>query len=438
MLSSTSLFAALSPVGSTMETPKGIFYWSNRASKEATINGTIGIAQDDDGSISHMPCAREFVGEAILARAPKGKVFAYAPIPGVESLRKKWLARMLKNAPGLENNATMPVVTNGITHSIALAGRLLLAPGDTILTADKSWENYEHIFTDVQGIKIATFKLFDDAGVFNPQYLIDSARAMAQSSKKVVILVNFPHNQTGFMPSPDDAKKIGAGFDALCKEFPGVSFVAVLDDAYEGYVYDSVGCKASILPHIFVKQPNFSVLKLDGISKVMLAYGYRVAFITAFVNTLDGHAFSEEEKATLNAELASKIGGFVRGEISQVSHHGQLLADALMDKMEVVDKECGDTIAMLGARWKVMMEAIAQGVAKYGNTKLKLDPCNGGFFCFINTPGQDSKVVAERLLTEKKIGVVPSAAGLRVAFAGVPQAKIPEMIQGVFEVAYSA
>ncbi len=438
MLSSTSLFSALSKVGSTMETPKGIFYWSNRASKEATINGTIGIAQDDDGTISHMPCAREFVGEAILARAPKGKVFAYAPIPGIESLRKKWMARMMKNAVGFENNATMPIVTNGITHSIALAGRLLLNAGDTILTAEKSWENYEHIFTDVQEIKIATFKLFDEAGKFNPQYLIDSARELAQKSKKVVMLINFPHNQTGFMPSPEDAKKIGVGFDALCTEFPAVSFVAVLDDAYEGYVYDSVGCKASILPHVFVKHPNFSVLKLDGISKVMLAYGYRVAFITAFVNSLDGHAFTEEEKATLNAELASKIGGFVRGEISQVSHHGQLLADALMDKMEVVDKECGDTINMLGARWKVMMAAIEEGFAKYGPAKLKLDPCNGGFFCFINTPGSDSKAIAERLLTEKKIGVVPSAAGLRVAFAGVPEAKIPEMIQGVFEVAYGA
>lgn len=442
MLSSTSLYAALSPLGQSMETPKGIFYWSNRASKEATINGTIGIAQDDDGTISHMPCAREYVGEAILSRAPKGKVFAYAPIPGIESLRKKWLARTLASAAQgtadqLINNAILPVVSNGITHSLALAGRLLLSMGDTIITADKSWENYEHIYTDVQGIKIKTFTLFDEEGRFLVQSIEDACRQQAQLAKKVVLLLNFPHNQTGFMPSKEDAQKLGASLYKLAVEYPTVPFAVILDDAYEGYVYDNQGLRNSILPYVFVRRPNFSLLKLDGISKVMLAYGYRVAFVTAFLNSLDGHEFSIEEKAQLDTEIASKIGGFIRGEISQVSHHGQILADALMDKLELINKECGDTIAMLGARWKVMIDAIKKGYTRYGKEKLRMDPCNGGFFCFMTTHSVDAKEIAERLLIEKKIGVVPSAAGLRVAFAGVPQAKIAEMIEGIFDVVYS-
>ena len=45
-LQSTGLEALLSDVGKDMFLPKGIFYWSGRAKKEAKINGTFGVAMD--------------------------------------------------------------------------------------------------------------------------------------------------------------------------------------------------------------------------------------------------------------------------------------------------------------------------------------------------------------------------------------------------------
>ncbi len=84
------------------------------------------------------------------------------------------------------------------------------------------------------------------------------------------------------------------------------------------------------------------------------------------------------------------------------------------------------------------METFEANYTKYGRERLWMDPCNGGFFGYINLkPGIDSKTVAERLLTEKKIGVVPSAGGLRVAFAGVAESKIEQMVNGIFEVVYT-
>ncbi|MEK7524522.1 MAG: aminotransferase class I/II-fold pyridoxal phosphate-dependent enzyme [Patescibacteria group bacterium] len=436
-LEKTSLWSGFSRLGKSISTPKGIFYWSARAKTEAEIDGTIGIAQDDDGTISHLKVAEPWAGEKIMQRVPKGKIFGYAPIEGVESLRKKWLARILKQHPELEKAITLPVVTNGITHSIAIASRLFLEPGETLITADKSWENYEHIFTGSQGVLIHPFALFTQAGEFHIPALLEACRQVAVKQKKVVLLLNFPHNQTGFMPTSQQFEELAQKFHNLCREFSGVPFVLLLDDAYEGYVYDDTGQKFSPLSQLFAPLPNLSIAKMDGISKVMLAYGYRVGFLTFVANSLDGTPFTDDFLQGLWAEAGTKIGGCIRAEISQTGHHGQVLADALMDDIATVEVERGEVIARLGARWKMMMKTLDECYAKYGKQKVWVDPCNGGFFAYLNLAADlDAKQVAERLLKEKKVGVVPSGQGIRVAFAGVSEAKVPRMITAIFEVVH--
>ncbi|MBI2453681.1 aminotransferase class I/II-fold pyridoxal phosphate-dependent enzyme, partial [Candidatus Peregrinibacteria bacterium] len=383
-LKKTSLWQALSALGKTMETPQGIFAWSARAKNEAEIDGTIGIAQDDDGFIAHLKMAEEWAGADVMARVQKAKVFGYAPIEGVESLRKKWLAMSLQSAPKLERFASQPVVTNGITHSLAIAGRLFLQAGDTLITADKSWENYEHIFSDVQCIRIRTFPLFHEREKFNKEGILQTCRAVAEQGKKVVLLLNFPHNQTGFMPSAEELSALGGGLSALCRAFPDVPFVWLLDDAYEGYVYDEAGQKTSPLPQLFAALPNLTVAKMDGISKVLLAYGYRIGFLTLFASALGGSPWTDESLKHFRSEVGSKIGGFIRGEISQANHHGQVLADALMDRWDTVLAEKSRVIDMLRKRWEAYQDALAFCSEKFGSEKVHPDPCNGGFFGYVN------------------------------------------------------
>lgn len=437
-LQKTSLWGGLSTLGKGIHLPKGIFYWSSRAKKEAEIDGTIGIAQDDDGTISHLKIAEEWAGQRVMERAKKANVFAYAPIEGVRSLREKWLGRILTQHPGLKQCATLPVVTNGITHALALASRLFLEADQSIITADKSWENYEHIFTDTQGVRLSTFPMFDENRRFNQKALLTTCRTVAIQQKKLVILFNFPHNQTGYMPPSSICTELGDCIRKLCREMPEIPFVILLDDAYESYVYDSDGQKYSILSQIFEKLPNLTVIKMDGISKVLLAYGYRVGFFTCFLNSLDRHTFLEDELNGISDEVGSKVGGLVRGEISQVNHHAQIMADALLDQFDKVKKEQQDVLDRLGDRWRSLIQAFEEGYNRYGRERIWADPCNGGFFCYLNlATGISPKEIAEKLLQEKKIGVVPSGQGLRVAFAGVPKEKISRMITGIFEVVYA-
>lgn len=420
------MWRALSSLGRSIYLPQGIFYWSGRAAKEAEINGTIGIAQDDDGTISHLASAEIWAGHKIMERLPKAKVFGYAPIQGVLSLRQKWFSYIAREHPSCEKFSSLPIVVNGITHGIAVVSRLFLDAGQTVVTADKSWENYEHIFSGIQGVKMSYFKLFDKNGGFNIHDCIKIYRGVAETQGKAVLLLNFPHNQTGFMPSETDTKTLGNEIKNLCKSMPSANFVVLLDDAYEGYVYDGVGQKKSLLSEIFEPLPNLTVVKMDGISKMMLAYGYRVAFLTFFSNTADAKLFSEE--------IDIKVGGLIRGEISQVNHHGQILADALMDNYNLTVHERAQVIERLKERWKVMMHAFNENYKKYGREHMWMDPCNSGFFCYVNlADGIDPKQIAERLIKEKRVGIVPSGQGLRVAFCGVAKDKIQKMVDAIFE-----
>ena len=208
-------------------------------------------------------------------------------------------------------------------------------------------------------------------------------------------------------------------------------------------MYDENGQKHSPVSQFFAKAPNFSLAKLDGISKVMLAYGYRVGFITFFLNSVensvDGAPFTPEFQKGMRAEAGTKLGGFIRGEISQVNHHGQILADALFDDWKTVEEQRGNVIKMLAGRWQKFASALEENYKKYGKEKVWADPCNGGFFCYLNlAKGIDARLVAERLLTEKKVGVVPSGNGLRLAFAGVAEGKITVMVNAAFEVIYNS
>lgn len=436
-LKQTSMWSALSSPGRDIFLPQGIFYWSARAKAEAEINGTAGVAQDDDGTISHLAIAEEFAGQKIMARVAKANVFGYAPIEGVLALRQKWLTKLSREHQRLAPFASLPVVTNGITHSIALVGRLFLDKGQIVITADKSWENYEHIFTRVQQAKIETFPLFNADSKFNVDGLISKCREVASKQNKVILLLNFPHNQTGFMPTSDEFKTLGAQIQNLCKEMPAVSFVVLLDDAYEGYIYDGKAQTVSPASDIFANLPNLTVVKMDGISKVLLAYGYRVGFLTFYVNSLNSQPFSEDDLRGVQGEISNKVGAFIRGEISQVNHHGQILADALLDNYSEVEVERAEIISRLKERWEIFMKSFNENYKKHGRERINMDPCNGGFFCYINlADGIDPKNIAERLIKEKKVGVVPSGQGLRVAFCGVPQAKIPRMVEAIFEVVY--
>jgi len=85
----------LSSFGKRIFLPQGIFYWSGRAKKEASINATVGSARSkrsaiyDDGDDTivtcHLPSVKKRMGDLEIE-----EVFPYSPIPGQPALRQAW------------------------------------------------------------------------------------------------------------------------------------------------------------------------------------------------------------------------------------------------------------------------------------------------------------------------------------------------------------
>lgn len=95
--------------------------------------------------------------------------------------------------------------------------------------------------------------------------------------KKVILILNFPNNPTGYTPTDpeaDEIKKILLKHASL-----GKKIITIIDDAYFGLFYEN-SIQESIFTKLLNLHPNLLPIKLDGATKEQFAWGLRVGFIT--------------------------------------------------------------------------------------------------------------------------------------------------------------
>ena len=123
----------LSPLGRRLYFPKGILSQTAEAKEKAKrFNATIGIATEGVG-----PMVLPSVLQPIQG-IPAADVVNYAPPAGRQALRERWREKLIAENPSLKGKKIgLPIVTSAITHGLAIAGDLFVAPGDVILLPDK-------------------------------------------------------------------------------------------------------------------------------------------------------------------------------------------------------------------------------------------------------------------------------------------------------------
>ena len=132
-------YEMLSALGKRIYFPsKGILSQSGEAKTLAKkFNATIGTALKDHQAMS-LPC----VMDSLPGFSPN-EALLYAPSYGQKPLREAWKAKILHDNPNLATVPfSLPVVTNGLTQALALAGDLFLDPGDQVLIPNMLWDNY--------------------------------------------------------------------------------------------------------------------------------------------------------------------------------------------------------------------------------------------------------------------------------------------------------
>jgi len=444
----TPLYDSFSEIGKRIFLPEGIFHWSGRAKKEAELIGTIGTAYGfekdfiEGGSSDWLPCYLNEIAEYTSLNVKQ--IVPYASIGGLIEIREIWKDWIIRKANydkekekdlllRLESYITTPVITAGVTNGIYHSCSLFLNSGEIIIAPNKRWGNYDNIIEKFIGAKIKSFEFFKDQNI-NLEGLESAINEVAKIQEKIVIILNFPNNPTGYVPLKKEVNEIVSLLREQQKnqEKP---ILVIVDDAYEPYVYSNEASNRSIFYDLHQLDENVIPIKLDGITKELLMYGGRIGFMTFGLKP--SWVKNDEELESLKSEIHNKLEGFNRATISNCNHFYQSITQKLF-KEKGIEK-------FLSSRKKVndllkkRYEKINSELIKINNPDISIDPNSGGFFLFLNL--NPNKIRAnefgDHLLRKYKVGIIPiekpeeKINGIRVAYCSIDLNDIPELVRRI-------
>lgn len=410
----------LSDTGKRFFFPEGIITQCADAGKYASsMNVSVGIA-----STNRKPFETDIL-KKILPGFEAAEAVSYAPAQGDPELLTLWKNEIIrKNTDINPKYISNPVAVSGLTNGISHIATLFTNQGDKIIIPDLYWENYKLIFETRSQGEIITYPLFtnssaDKISSFNIEALIETAENN-NSSKKIILILNFPNNPAGYTPSISEASVM---VSALCKlADQGYSITAVCDDAYFGLVYENDVYTQSLFALLSKAHENILAVKVDGATKEHFAWGLRIAFIT-----YGSKGLSQSQLQV----LVEKTKGAVRASVSSCSRLSQTILLKLLKNNDYWT-EHKKYNAVLKERYKKVKKALI----KYRDQKiLKPLPFNSGYFLSFIFAG-DAELLRKTLLKNFGIGTVAiKNKYLRVTYASAESSKIKELISIIYKCA---
>jgi len=411
------IYEMLSNVGKALFFPKGILSQGAEAKEKAhKFNATIGMATEK-GRTMHLSSIMSMV----TGLAPR-QALTYAPSFGIAPLRQAWCEALFSKNPSLNGKKiSLPIVTHAITHGLSVVSDMWVDPGDVIILPDKMWGNYNLIFSVRRGSRIARYSLFDSHGKFNFEAFKTCLQSEAKDRKKIIVLLNFPNNPTGYTVNSGEADRIVDFLTALAQK--GTNVLAITDDAYFGLFYEEDAIKESIFARLVGRDPRLLAIKLDGATKENFVWGLRVGFITY------GAFLKGDSKKPYDA-LEKKTAGAVRGSISNASHLSQ---EIVLKSMQSEDyrTEKNEKFLIMKERAQEVKRVLSD--SKYVEA-WEAYPFNSGYFMCLNLKTVDAEPLRVHLLEKYGVGLIAlGKADLRVAFSCLEKEDIKELFDTVLQ-----
>ena len=385
-------------------------------SKAYRYNATIGIATEENQAM-----ALKSVAEQI--NHTNYDYLKYAPSQGIKELREKWKSLLIEKNPSLKNqNFSLPLIVNGLTHGVYLAMRLFLNKKETVLTSNYYWGNYKLIFKNAKNLNIATYKLFDEKGNFNHKDFDNVLLEQSKQTDKITILLNFPNNPTGYSLLKSDANSLISTIKKYASQ--GKRIIVFCDDAYFGLFFEEKLAFESLFAQLSNLDKNILAIKIDGATKEDYAWGLRCAFVT-FASK---DASSEVYKA-----LEEKLAGIVRANISNASHLSQKI---ILNSLNHPDYQ------LFKKKKFEIIKNRYQEVKKFFATNREYQkyfsplPFNSGYFMAIEIKNHlNAEEMRQTLLKEEGIGVIAlGEKTLRIAFSCLEQSDIQDLFERIVKV----
>jgi aspartate/methionine/tyrosine aminotransferase len=405
--SNPHIFEMLSDMGKEFFFPKGILSQSAEAKQKADkINATIGIAKEGNSVLS-LPSITKYIKDI-----EPDNYLPYAPSFGLLELRNRWKDSLYKKNPSLVNKpVSLPVVTCGITHGVSILSDMWINAGDTIVLPDMMWGNYNMTFCVRNKGQIVNYKAYDDNLTrFNIESFEEVIREQAEKNDKIVTVLNFPHNPTGYSLSISEADQVAKILIDVAQK--GTSVVAACDDAYFGLFFEKQTSKESIFAKLAGADKRLVAIKLDGGTKEDYIWGFRTGFIT--------YGVAGNDTDTL-AALEKKSAGCIRGNISNASHLSQtiLLKSMADENYEAYKKEKFD---LLKNRALKMKEVLKDPKFKEA---FDVYPFNSGYFMCIRLKDVNAEALRLHLLDNYGTGLISIGDNnIRVAFSCLEESDV--------------
>lgn len=411
---SPALAAALSPLGRRAFFPQDIPFQAAEA-RGKTYNGTIGQITDGHGGAVPLPS----MAAALDGMAPdaRNRALLYSPVEGIPEVRRLWRDWQRRDAAeGLPS--TLPLVTGGLTHGLALAADLFGGDGRAVAVAAPFWGNYRQTFALRTGARVVSAPAYE-AGAFSPR-AIETALAGAglAPGEPAVCIVNTPSNPGGYSPDPAEREELVASLVRAAAERP---LVVLVDDAYAGLVYEDGIPSRSLFWDLQGRHANLVPVKIDGATKEFSFFGGRVGFLT----------FAFEPGSPAAEALESKVKCLVRaGMGSPVAISQMVLREALASPDAAAQVEA--VRRLLAGRYRALRAALA-GCDPALLTPL---PFNSGCFALValgpeaGASGLSAGAVRRHLLDVEETGLVSiGERHLRIAHCSVAEEDLPELVR---------
>lgn len=406
--SNPEIFSMLSDLGQNMFYPKGILSQSAEA-KSTKYNATIGMATNDKGKM-YANALNQMFNEL-----SPDEIFPYAPTQGIEELRDLWQEKMLKDNPDLTKEVmTRPIVTNALTHGLSLVADLFINSGDTILLPEHNWGNYKLVFNTRHNANIDTYPIFDKNGHYTTESLVKSLESYKKD--KVVMILNYPNNPTGYTPNHEEVQTIVKAIESLAAK--GTQVVAVIDDAYYGLFYEDVYTQSLFTALTNIDSKNVLPVRLDGATKEFFAWGFRVGFIT----------FGVEDTSTKDV-LEAKTKGLIRSNISSGPLPSQSAVKHVLKNNDQFNKEIEQNITTLRERYEITKSVV---YAEQYQSHWQAYDFNSGYFMAIKVKDVNPETLRQHLIEKYSIGIIAlNETDIRIAFSCVEKDDIPHVFDSI-------
>lgn len=247
------------------------------------------------------------------------------------------------------------VMTVGAAGGLNVALKILLNPGDEVITFAPYFGEYRSYTANFDGVLVAISPNTED---FQPK--LDEFEAKITAKTKAVI-VNTPNNPTGVVYSEETIKKMAAILEAKQKEF-GTDIYLISDEPYRELAYDGVE-----VPYLTKYYANTIVGY--SFSKSLSLPGERIGYLV-----IPDEA-SDSSDLISAASVATRILGFVNAPTLQQ----KMVVKCLNEQTDI-------------SYYDRNRETLYNGLTECGFTCIKPE---GAFYLFVKSPIENEKAFCE-------------------------------------------